>query len=86
MEPRYGGGFCGRLEFGRLFANSSAPSFPSIPMCPGTHETSMVALRRIEIDTFAHSKVHCDSEYGNKSLANEVFYSLDNTHSLRILK
>ena len=46
------------------FANSSALSFPSISMCPGTHETSMLAnfiLERtgrvpldVEIDTSAH--------------------------------
>ena len=27
------------------FANSSALSFPSIPMCPGTHETSTVTQK-----------------------------------------
>ena len=42
------------------FANSSALSFPSISMCPGTHETSIFALRFSSRNDIAASANRCD--------------------------
>ena len=42
------------------FANSSALSFPSIPMCPGTHDTSMLALWFSSRNDIAASTKSCD--------------------------
>ena len=42
------------------FANSSALSFPSIPMCPGTHETSILTLRFSSRNDIAASTNPCD--------------------------
>ena len=42
------------------FADSSALSFPSIPMCPGTHETSMLTLRFSSRNDIAASTNPCD--------------------------
>jgi len=44
MEVRYCGGFCGGLEFGRLFRYLACPVIPSaLSMCPGTHDSSMLS-------------------------------------------
>ena len=42
------------------FANSSALSFPSISMCPGTHDTSIFALRFSSRNDIAASANRCD--------------------------
>ena len=42
------------------FANSSALSFPSISMCPGTQETSIFALRFSSRNDIAASVNRCD--------------------------
>ena len=42
------------------FANSCALSFPSIPMCPGTHEISIFALQFLLRKAIATSTNHCD--------------------------
>ena len=44
MEIRYSGGFCGPLEFGYPFRYFALPVVPSILMCPGTHDTSILSL------------------------------------------
>ena len=42
------------------FANSSALSFPSMFMCPGTHDTSIFAPRFSSRNDIATSANHCD--------------------------
>ena len=49
-----GGGICAPVEL------SSALSFPSIPICPGTHETSIFALRFSSRNDIAASTNPCD--------------------------
>ena len=60
MGIRYGGGFCGPLEFGYPFRYFALPVVPSILISPGTHDTSILALMFSSMKVITVSTDFCD--------------------------
>ena len=73
-----------------FFANSSALSFPSIPMCPGTHDTSLLALWFSSRNDITASTNFCDicwlgPGFSSATASTEDVLSADSTIVDRLL-